>query len=214
MTRTASRPRARSASIRSSSVESRSCSSSATAAVANGSVQAKIEPEGGKPETVTVDRVVLAVGIVGNVEDIGLEISDDRVVFPDGTTWDESEKTCGEGDDATPGQIVIARWNDAQAAADGERPSEITTSDFGDIRFRNDREYYTLAYVPEDDLEDIPVRPDVVSSLNNLSDVPPEENIDAPSTTATTVADADGSTTSTTAGDDPSTGSTSTTAAG
>jgi dihydrolipoamide dehydrogenase len=42
-------------------------------AVANGAVQAKIEPEGGQPETITVDRVVLAVGIVGNVEDIGLE---------------------------------------------------------------------------------------------------------------------------------------------
>ena len=41
--------------------------------VANGAVKAKIEPEGGQPETITVDRVVLAVGIVGNVEDIGLE---------------------------------------------------------------------------------------------------------------------------------------------
>jgi dihydrolipoamide dehydrogenase len=41
--------------------------------VTNGAVQAKIEPEGGTPETITVDRVVLAVGIVGNVEDIGLE---------------------------------------------------------------------------------------------------------------------------------------------
>jgi dihydrolipoamide dehydrogenase len=42
-------------------------------AVANDAVQAKIEPEGGQPETITVDRVVLAVGIVGNVEDLGLE---------------------------------------------------------------------------------------------------------------------------------------------
>jgi dihydrolipoamide dehydrogenase len=41
--------------------------------VANGAVQAKIEPEGGQPETITVERVVLAVGIVGNVEDLGLE---------------------------------------------------------------------------------------------------------------------------------------------
>ncbi|MGD9535807.1 MAG: dihydrolipoyl dehydrogenase [Alphaproteobacteria bacterium] len=36
-------------------------------------VTATIEPKGGKPFDLTVDRVILAVGIVGNVEDIGLE---------------------------------------------------------------------------------------------------------------------------------------------
>jgi hypothetical protein len=141
-------------------------------------------------------------------EDVNLQISDDTVTFPDGTVWDESEKTCGAGDDAEPGQIVIARWNDAQDAADGERPSEIVTDDFGDIRFRNDREYYTLAYVPEGEFEDVPVRPDVIATLNNLSDVPPDQNIDAPSTTATTAA-GDGSSTTV-----PGGSSTTTTAAG
>ena len=37
------------------------------------SVTATIEPEGGKAFEVTVDRVISAVGITGNVEDIGLE---------------------------------------------------------------------------------------------------------------------------------------------
>ena len=41
--------------------------------VANGAIKATVEPAGGKPETITVDRVILAVGIVGNVEDLGLE---------------------------------------------------------------------------------------------------------------------------------------------
>ncbi len=36
-------------------------------------VTATIAPEGGKPFEVTVDRVISAVGITGNVEDIGLE---------------------------------------------------------------------------------------------------------------------------------------------
>ena len=36
-------------------------------------VTATIEPEGGKPFDITVDRVISAVGITGNVEDIGLE---------------------------------------------------------------------------------------------------------------------------------------------
>jgi len=37
------------------------------------SVTATIAPEGGKPFEVTVDRVILAVGITGNVEDLGLD---------------------------------------------------------------------------------------------------------------------------------------------
>ena len=141
-------------------------------------------------------------------DDIRLEASDSVFTFPDGTVWDEAEKQCGEGDDATAGQIVLARWNDAQAAADGERPTEIVTEDFGDVRFRNDREYFTLAYVPEGDFEAIPVRPDVVANLNNLSDVPPEENIEAPdasSTSTTAVEGSDGSSTTTSAVADEST---------
>jgi dihydrolipoamide dehydrogenase len=47
--------------------------------VANRAVKATIEPAGGKPETITVDRVILAVGIVGNVEDLGLETTGVKV---------------------------------------------------------------------------------------------------------------------------------------
>ncbi len=36
-------------------------------------VEASIEMAGGKTETVTVDRVILAVGITGNIDDIGLD---------------------------------------------------------------------------------------------------------------------------------------------
>ena len=66
--------------------------------------------------------------------------------LPDGTVWDEDETTCG--DDGEAGQIVLARWNSAEAAANGERPSELITDNFGDVRFRNDREYFTLAFLP------------------------------------------------------------------
>ena len=40
---------------------------------ANGTVTGKIEPNGGEPQKFEVDRVVLAVGITGNLEDLGLE---------------------------------------------------------------------------------------------------------------------------------------------
>jgi hypothetical protein len=142
-------------------------------------------------------------------QDVGIDASDSKWTFPDGTVWDEATKTCGE----EPGQIVVAKWNDAQAAADGERPNELITEDFGDIRFRNDREYYTFAFVPESALDEIPVRPDVVADLNNLSDVPPDQNIEAPPVegqTGATDTTAPGDTTSTTAPGDTSTTATTT----
>jgi dihydrolipoamide dehydrogenase len=43
------------------------------------SVSAALKSKDGKSETLTVDRVILAVGIVGNVEDIGLEQAGIRV---------------------------------------------------------------------------------------------------------------------------------------
>lgn len=40
---------------------------------ASGSVTATIEGKGGKTETLTVDKVISAVGVVGNIENLGLE---------------------------------------------------------------------------------------------------------------------------------------------
>ena len=140
-------------------------------------------------------------------DQVGLEVNDSSITFPDGEAWTEGEDTCTVDGEEVPGQLVVARWQDAQDAADGEKPTEVITDDFGSVRFRNDREYYTIAFVPEGELEDIPVRPDVLADLGNLSDVGPQEDLEAPvdSTTSTT---AEGQTT------DTSTGSTDTTVAG
>lgn len=138
-------------------------------------------------------------------QDVNIDATDSKWTFPDGTVWDESTKKCGD----EPGEIVVAKWNDAQAAADGELPNELITEDFGDIRFRNDREYYTFAFVPESALAEIPARPGLIDDLNGLSDVPPDQNIEAPSSTVP------GETSSTAPGDTSSTsapGDTSTTA--
>ena len=42
-------------------------------------VTATLKAKDGKTETVTVDRVILAVGIVGNVENLGLEAAGVKV---------------------------------------------------------------------------------------------------------------------------------------
>lgn len=120
-------------------------------------------------------------------DDVGIQAGDDRITFPDGTTWDEGETTCTVDGEEVAGQLVLARWNSAQEAADGQRPSEIITEDFGNVRFRADREYYTLAFMPEGEIGEVPVRPDVIADLNDLSDV-----IEAPGATTTTVPEGEG----------------------
>lgn len=156
------------------------------------------------------------------LDQVDVQVSDSRLEFPDGETWDEEEDTCTVDGEEVPGQLVVAKWNDAQDAADGARPNDVFTEDFGDIRFETNLEYYTIAFVPEGQLEDIPVRPNVMEDLGNLTDLPPDQNLDAPpdsvastttvvgeeDTTSTTAAEADASSTSTTAG------ATSTTAGG
>ncbi|MGH9136837.1 MAG: hypothetical protein ACRD0G_07285 [Acidimicrobiales bacterium] len=141
-------------------------------------------------------------------EAIGIEASDSRITFPDGSVWDEAENTC-EGVEGDP-IIQIARWDDAQDAADGDRPNELFTEDFGDIRFKSDREYFTIAFLPED--SQIPVRPGIIDSINGLTDV-----VDPSSTTTAPTDPSATSSTDTTAPasgepSDPATSSTDTTA--
>lgn len=133
-------------------------------------------------------------------DQVGIDVSDSKVTFPDGTTWDESKDTCTVDGEEVRAQIVLAKWNDVQDAVDGEKPNDIRTEDLGDVRFTADGEYYTLALVPEGQLEDIPVRPGILDALRNLTDV-----IEAPETPGSTT---------TTAGEGEGDGSTTTTAAG
>jgi dihydrolipoamide dehydrogenase len=85
--------------------------------VANGAVEAKLEPEGGKAETLTVERVVLAVGIVGNVEDIGIENTKVRVEQSHIVT-DEWLQT-GEPNVYAIGDVVGAPWLAHKASHEG-----------------------------------------------------------------------------------------------
>jgi len=127
-------------------------------------------------------------------DQVDVQVTDSKVTFPDGETWDEGEDTCEVDGEEKPGQLVIARWRDVQDAADGEKPDELFTDDFGDVRFRDDREYFTIAFVPEGELEDIPVKPDVLGDLGNVTDIAPSEDLEAPpdSVASTTAPEGDG----------------------
>ncbi len=128
-------------------------------------------------------------------ETVGLEMNEDRLVLPDGTTFEEGEDDC----DGEPGRLRVAVWDSAQAALDGEDPSRIVDDDFGDLRFRSDREAYTFAFLSEG--EEIPA-PDNIPSLDNLSDV--VEAPDDSTTTTTDEGDTDEGDTTSTSGPPPS----------
>jgi hypothetical protein len=100
-----------------------------------------------------------------------LQVTDDKIVLPSGETW-ENGKTCPNGQ---AGKVVLAKW---ESADDADAPPQIITSDFGSARVDRDRMAFTLAFVPEGDIPNIP-RPESIPTLDNLSDLGT-----APATTA------------------------------
>lgn len=140
---------------------------------------------------------------------VGLQITEDELAIPAGETYKAGDM-CGD----KPGIIQVARWASASDATAGEQPTEIITEDFGDIRFRADREALTIAFAPAG--ADIPP-PESIPTLDQLSDVgsTPSSDTSLPTsdTTGTSVPSSDttGTTTSSSSSSSSST-STSTTA--
>jgi hypothetical protein len=96
-------------------------------------------------------------------EMVNVQVSNDKVVLPSGETW-ENGKTCPNG---KAGKWVLAKW---KSADDQTTPPQIVTSDFGGVRLDGDRMAMTLAFVPDDEVANIP-RPASVPTLDSLSDV-------------------------------------------
>ena len=96
-------------------------------------------------------------------------VTPDQLTLPSGEWKAGTEPGCN----GEPAKIVMAKW----ARESAEEPT-IYTEDFGDVRFLNDQELYTIAYVPEDfDTTQIP-KP---ASLPRLAEVVGQG--DVPSTT-------------------------------
>ncbi len=116
---------------------------------------------------------------------IGAQMSEDAIVFPDGTTLAAGTDCGGE-----PAIVQMWRWD-----LDADLEPQVITSDFHDVRFRKDREAYTFALAPEG-FE--PVQPPTVAGVDSASDV-----IDplGDSTTTTVAGEPIGDPTSTTTAD-------------
>ncbi len=119
------------------------------------------------------------------LDQIGVEMSDDTLTFPDGEVWEEGETMCGD----QPGRLVIAKWNDTRDA-ESEDPNELISENFDSIRFRQDLEAFTIAFLPDGDA--VPARPGIIASLEGLTDV-----LEAPDLGGDDTEPADGSTTTT-----------------
>jgi hypothetical protein len=88
----------------------------------------------------------------------GIDLSNDKLTMND-KTWEEGKDQC----DGKDGELVVAQWKDVQ---DPDSKPAIILRDFNDIRFRQDGEGYTIAFVPEG-TTDIPKPP----SAANLAEL-------------------------------------------
>jgi len=109
-----------------------------------------------------------------------LQVTDSKIVLPSGETWEDG-KTCPNGQ---AGKVVLAKW---ESADDPDAAPEIITSDIGSVRMDRDRMAFTLAFVPEGDIPNIP-RPESIPTLDNLTDLgtaPPTSSPGAETTAST-----------------------------
>ncbi len=83
----------------------------------NGQVTAKIEPEGGQAQEAKFDRVILAIGITGNTEDIGLDGT--KVKVEKGHIVADEWLRTGEPGVYAIGDVVGAPWLAHKASHEG-----------------------------------------------------------------------------------------------
>lgn len=92
-----------------------------------------------------------------------LDLSDTELTVGD-ETWDEDEDTCIVDGEEVPGEVVVAKWENG--TDDGD--PTIYRTGLTSLRFENDGEAYMIAFVPRDEVDDIP-KPESVAMLANLT---------------------------------------------
>ena len=97
-------------------------------------------------------------------DQVGITFGSSSVTTPDGTVFDSNYK-CGD----KPAKVYVYKWPDA---LDPQSVAEVYDKDFGRIRLNPDRSAITIAVVPEGTDPSTVPRPDSINALNNLTDVP------------------------------------------
>lgn len=115
------------------------------------------------------------------LDQIALKVSDAKLTTVDGKAYESGKTTCPSGE---VGKLVLARW---ASADDAEAKPEIITENLTDARFLTDRSAFTLAFVPEGKVAEIP-RPQSIPGLDQLTDVDPSTLTTLPGAPTTTPA--------------------------
>jgi hypothetical protein len=92
------------------------------------------------------------------LEGAGIELTDTKLTIGD-ESWEEGEDEC----DGEAAELIVAQWKDVQST---DQNPALIRRDFDDIRFREDGEGYTIAFVPEG-TTDIP-KPESAAQLAEL----------------------------------------------
>lgn len=88
------------------------------------------------------------------------KISNDKLELGSLGTWEEGKDKCGDKD----AELQVKVWK-----SPSDPSPETFFQNFGSIRFLNDREVMTIAFVPKD--TDVPQRAESVAQLDQLTDV-------------------------------------------
>jgi cytoskeletal protein RodZ len=113
---------------------------------------------------------------------VGASLTNDTLTMPTASggqlVYKEGTTKCDGGKD---GVLKVARWDTAAAAAKGEKPNDIITSNFGSIRLKNG-EAISISFLPEGST--IPIQKDVETRLEQLTDIAPNTTTTNPQSQA------------------------------
>ena len=99
-------------------------------------------------------------------DNAGIKIEGGKLTTPEGKVYESGKTTCPSGE---AGKLVLVEWKGADDATAAPRVIE---TDLNATRFLNDRMAFTLAFVPEAKIPDIP-RPESIPQLDQLTDLDP-----------------------------------------
>ena len=99
-------------------------------------------------------------------DNVGIKIEGGKLTTPEGKVYESGKTTCPSGE---AGKLVLVEW---KSADDDTTAPRVIETDINATRFLNDRMAFTLAFVPEAKILDIP-RPESIPQLDQLTDVDP-----------------------------------------
>ena len=99
-------------------------------------------------------------------DNVGIKIEGGKLTTPEGKVYESGKTTCPSGE---AGKLVLVEW---KSADDDTTAPRVIATDINATRFLNDRMAFTLAFVPEAKILDIP-RPESIPQLDKLTDVDP-----------------------------------------